>query len=186
MSQSLSSPSPLTVRDARDTDLTAIRNLYAAHVEHGTASFELEAPTLDEMRARHAAIVAAGLPYLVAVDDEGNVLGFCYAGPYHARPAYRHTLETSIYVAEGRGGQGIGKALFEVLNDHCERGPWRQMLAIIGDSDNAASIALHRRFGFERVGTFHSVGFKFGRWLDTVLMQRALGDGSRRAPDDAR
>ncbi|MBZ9560149.1 MULTISPECIES: GNAT family N-acetyltransferase [unclassified Modicisalibacter] len=178
MSQTLSSPSSLTVRDARDTDLPAIRDLYAAHVEHGTASFELEAPTLDEMRARHASIATAGLPYLVAVDASDNILGFCYAGPYHARPAYRHTLETSIYVAEGRGGQGIGKALFEVLIDRCERGPWRQMLAIIGDSDNAGSIALHRRFGFAHVGTFHAVGFKFGRWLDTVLMQRALGDAA--------
>ncbi|MDW5377516.1 N-acetyltransferase family protein [Halomonas sp. HP20-15] len=169
------------VRDARAVDIPAIRALYAEHVLHGTASFELTPPTLDEMRIRHAAVVANGLPYLLAERD-GDILGFCYATPYRPRPAYRYSVENSVYVAAGKHGQGIGSALLTALIERCESGPWRQMLAVIGDSANSGSIALHRRHGFEDVGTFRSVGYKFDRWLDTVLMQRPLGDGDRNEP----
>lgn len=182
------SGAPWRLRDARPEDFPAIQALYAAHVLHGTASFEERPPTLDEMLARHRAVLDGGLPYLVAVEGEGGherVLGYCYATPYRPRPAYRYTLENSVYVADGQGGRGIGKALLDALIERCERGPWRQMLAVIGDSGNAASIALHRRCGFAPVGTFASVGFKFGRWLDTVLMQRPLGPGDGSPPDGA-
>ncbi|WP_136069375.1 GNAT family N-acetyltransferase [Modicisalibacter radicis] len=176
-------PSPC-IRSVQDADLPAIQALYADHVRHGTASFELTPPTLDEMRARHSAIVGQGLPYLLAERDD-DILGFCYATPYRPRPAYRYSVENSVYVAAGKHGQGIGSGLLAALIEACEKGPWRQMLAVIGDSANSGSIALHRRHGFEHAGTFRSVGFKFDRWLDTVLMQRSLGagDGCLPAPD---
>ncbi|MFC3282123.1 GNAT family N-acetyltransferase [Litchfieldella rifensis] len=171
-----------SLRDARDADMPGIQALYTHHVLHGTASFEEVPPTLDEMRSRREAVLAAGLPYLVAARQE-HILGFSYATPYRPRPAYRHTVEDSVYIAEGMGGRGIGKALLEVLIARCEQGSWRQMLAVIGDSNNVGSIALHRKCGFEPIGTFKSVGFKFGGWLDTVLMQRALGAGGETLPE---
>lgn len=176
----MSRPSPL-IRSVHDADLPAIHSLYADHVRHGTASFELTPPSLNEMRTRHAAVVGHGLPYLLAERD-GDILGFCYATPYRPRPAYRYSVENSVYVASGRHRQGIGSGLLATLIAECENGPWRQMLAVIGDSANSGSIALHRRHGFEDVGTFRSVGFKFGHWLDTVLMQRPLGAGDNHLP----
>jgi L-amino acid N-acyltransferase YncA len=170
-----------TVRDATEDDMDTVCRIYAHHVLHGHASFETEPPTLEEMLRRRAAVLAAGLPYLVAIVDEA-VVGYCYATAYRPRPAYRATVENSVYVAHGLDGRGIGVALMTELLARCEAGPWRQMLAVIGDSGNAGSIALHRRMGFEPAGLLRDVGFKHGRWLDSVLMQRPLGDGNRTKP----
>ena len=169
------------IRDAAQADMAEVQAIYAHHVLHGTASFEEVPPPVDELLARRTTVLAAGLPYLVAQLD-GRVVGYCYATLYRPRPAYRHTIEDSVYVAHGMGGCGIGGALLKALIDRCEAGSWRQMLAVIGDSSNAGSLALHRRLGFETVGTLSSVGFKHGRWVDTVLMQRALGPGDRTLP----
>jgi phosphinothricin acetyltransferase len=171
------------VRDAIEADMEAVARIYAHYVEHGLATFEEVAPTGAEMLARRDKALAIGAPYLVAEID-GEVVGYCYAAPYHARAAYRHTLEDSVYVAPGLGGRGVGGALLAELIARCESGPWRWIVAIIGDSGNAASIALHRRHGFEPVGTLRSVGFKFGRWVDTPIMQRVLGPGDSLPPDD--
>ena len=169
------------VRDADEADMPAIRAIYAHHVLTGLASFEETPPSLEEMLARRRAVLEAGLPYLTAVRG-GAVAGYAYATAYRARSAYRFTLEDSVYVAPGLGGQGIGGALLRELLLRCGQGPWRQMLAVIGDSANQASIALHRRMGFTHAGTLASVGFKLGRWVDTVLMQRALGPGAATPP----
>ena len=171
----------MRVRDAGEADVAAIQAIYAHHVLHGVASFEEVPPTLEEMRSRRAAALGLGLPYLAAELD-GRVVGYAYASMYRARPAYRYTIEDSVYIAEGLGGKGIGTGLLSELIARCEAGPWRQMLAVIGDSGNTASISLHRACGFSVVGTLPSVGFKFGRWVDSVLMQRPLGPGDRTKP----
>ncbi len=171
----------MLIRPARDTDLAAVQAIYAHHVLTSSASFELVPPTQAEMRNRYEAILAGGHPYLVA-DEGGTVLGYAYAGPYRARPAYRHTVEDSIYVAPSAVGRGVGRALLARLLVQCEAGGWSQMLAVIGDSANAASIALHSALGFRHAGTLHAVGWKFGRWIDSVLMQRPLGAGSAAPP----
>jgi phosphinothricin acetyltransferase len=172
------------VRDASEADMVRARDIYADHVLHGLASFEEAPPDLEEMLARRRKVLGAGLPYLVAEID-GKVAGYAYAGLYHARAAYRFTIEDSIYVAEGMSGRGIGSALLDELIRRCEAGPWRQMVAVIGDSDNAGSIALHRRFGFEPVGVLKAVGFKFGRWVDVPILQRPLGEGEGALPPRA-
>lgn len=182
----LSSPLPSAVspqvRDAADADLPAIQFIYAHHVLHGLASFEEVPPGVDELRTRMATVRAAGLPYLVAEVD-GAVAGYAYATLYRPRSAYRHTVEDSVYVAQGMAGRGIGVALLSALITRCEAGPWRQMMATIGQGDgNAGSIALHARMGFTRIGALRSVGFKHGQWLDTVLMQRPLGAGDGTLP----
>jgi phosphinothricin acetyltransferase len=182
MSEPSSSPSsPVAVRDAREADMAAIQAIYAHHVLHGLATFEEVPPSAGELAARRAAVIASGLPYLVA-EQGGAIVGYSYASSYRPRPAYRFAIEDSVYVADNLAGRGIGAALLAALIARCERGPWRQMIAIIGDTGNAASIALHRRHGFDLVGTLGSVGFKLGRWVDTVLMQRALGPGGAIAP----
>jgi len=163
----------VTVRDAEEADLRAIQAIYAHHVLHGLASFEEEPPGVAEIGARRARILGLGLPYLAA-ELEGEVVGYSYAGPYRPRPAYRFTVENSVYVRDGLAGRGIGKALLVELIARCEAGPWRQMLAVIGDRANRASIALHRSCGFRTIGILEAVGRKHGRWVDTVLMQRAL------------
>jgi phosphinothricin acetyltransferase len=173
--------SEIVIRAAAEADMGAIQAIYAHHVLHGLASFEEVPPTIDELLARRASVIAMGLPYLAAELD-GEVSGYSYAAPYRPRPAYRHTIEDSVYVAEGLGGRGIGGALLGALIARCEAGPWRQMIAIIGDSGNAASIALHRSMGFQKAGVLISVGFKFGRWVDSVLMQRPLGEGDATLP----
>ncbi len=173
--------SVITVRDANDADMDAIQAIYAHHVLHGLASFEETPPTPDEMRARHAAVLSLGLPYLAAEID-GRVAGYCYATAYRPRPAYRHTIEDSVYVADGLGGRGIGSALLGALVARCETGPWRQMLAVIGNSANKGSLGVHRRLGFRVVGTMRSVGYKHGRWVDSVMMQRELGAGDGTHP----
>ena len=171
----------ILVRDANETDMSAVAGIYAKHVLHGLASFEEVPPSLDEMKSRRHGVLRLGLPYLVAELD-GHVVGYSYATFYRARPAYRYTVEDSVYVEDGLHGRGIGTALLAELIARCERGSWRQMLAVIGDSGNIASIALHRRLGFTPCGTLVAVGFKFGRWVDSVFMQRALGPGDSRQP----
>jgi L-amino acid N-acyltransferase YncA len=172
---------PLVIRDAEPADMASVQKIYGHHVLHGLATFEEVPPSVEEMLARRAAVQALGLPYLVA-ERTGEILGYSYATSYRPRPAYRHTVEDSVYLAEGLGGQGIGTALLAELIRRCEAGPWRQMLAVIGDTANAGSIGLHRKLGFDHAGTLRSVGFKHGRWVDTVLMRRALGAGDTVLP----
>jgi L-amino acid N-acyltransferase YncA len=163
----------MLVRDAHDDDMAAVQAIYAHHVLTGTASFEEEPPPLAEIQRRRTDVLARGLPYLVAHVD-GKVAGYSYATPYRARSAYRFSIENSVYVDPERHRSGIGRALLTELIARCERGEWRQMIAVIGDSAQAPSIGLHASLGFRHVGMLQSVGLKFGRWLDTVLMQRAL------------
>jgi L-amino acid N-acyltransferase YncA len=161
------------IREARESDANEIAAIYAHHVATGLASFEEVAPDAAEMLERMRAVRALGAPYLVAEED-GRIVGYSYATLYRARSAYRFTLEDSVYVREGCGGRGIGRALLEALLQGCRKGPWKQVVAVIGDSANVASIGLHRTLGFREVGTLEAVGFKLGRWVDSVLMQRAL------------
>lgn len=171
----------LIVRDAvpnGSADMTTIQAIYAHYVLNARATFEEIPPSLDEMLTRHAAVVSLGLPYLVAELDH-KVVGYCYATPYRARSAYRFSVEDSIYVAPGNGGKGIGSALLKELIQRCEAGPWRQMIAVIGDSANTGSVALHDKHGFQHTGVLTAVGFKFGQWVDTVLMQRPLASNSQ-------
>lgn len=174
-------PDTLILRDARDDDMPAVQAIYSHHVIHGTASFELEAPTLPQMLQRRADVCAHDLPYLVAERD-GEVVGYGYATLYRPRPAYRFSVEDSVYVREGMAGLGIGHALLKLIIQRCIDSGRRQMVAVIGNSENMASIRLHERLGFRKVGVFQSVGFKHGRWLDTVLMQRELGEGAGSTP----
>ena len=169
----------LIVRTAQAADVPSIQAIYAREVSHGRASFEEVPPEVSEMHSRREATLRLGLPYLAAVLN-GRVVGYSYAAPYRPRAAYRGTIEDSVYVAEGMQGRGVGSALLSSLIERCADGPWHQMIAVIGDSRNAGSIALHERLGFRRVGTLQSVGCKFGEWIDTVLMQRAL-----KSPDPA-
>jgi phosphinothricin acetyltransferase len=168
-------------RAATAADLALITPIYAYHVRHGLASFEIEPPSPDEMRVRFNAITRGGYPYLVATEGD-CVLGYAYASHYRTRPAYRFSVEDSIYIAPDAIGRGIGRRLLVRLIAECEARGYRQMLAVIGDSANAPSIELHRACGFEQVGVLPSIGFKFNRWVDSVLMQRALGDGDRTLP----
>lgn len=165
-------PAP-SIRDATHGDIPAIQAIYAHHVLHGLASFEEVPPGVDEMRVRYESVRDSGKPYIVAELD-GAVAGFGYASAYRARSAYRFTLENSVYIDERRRGRGVGTALLDALVARCRAGPWRQMLAVIGDSGNAASIGLHRKAGFREVGVLRRVGFKHGRWVDSVLMQLEL------------
>jgi L-amino acid N-acyltransferase YncA len=171
----------LIVRPSRDEDIARIAAIYDHHVRHGTASFELEPPDAAEMARRRAGVLELGLPYLVA-ELEGRVVGYAYAGAYRPRPAYRFTVEDSIYVDHALTGAGVGRALLPVLIEQCTAAGRRQMIAVIGDSAQTASIRLHAAFGFRMVGTVENVGFKFGRWLDSVLMQRPLGPGADTLP----
>jgi phosphinothricin acetyltransferase len=161
--------------------MAVIHAIYAHHVSHGLASFEEVPPALAEMQRRHAEVLAQGLPYLVA-EEEGAVLGYGYCSPYRTRSAYRFALEDSVYVKEGLQRRGVGRALLEELIARCERLGYRQLIAVIGDSANAASIGLHAKLGFVRAGTLRSVGYKFGRWVDSVTMQRPLGGGDMTPP----
>jgi L-amino acid N-acyltransferase YncA len=169
------------IRDATDDDMAAVQRIYAHHVRHGLASFEEEPPSVSELKRRRADVLGRGLPYLVA-ESGGRVVGYSYASPYRARVGYRFSIENSVYVEEGLVGKGIGRALLAALIARCETGPWRQMVAVIGDSANMASIRLHERAGFRAVGTLTAVGFKLGRWVDSVLMQRPLGGGDASLP----
>ena len=171
----------MPIRPAQPRDLAVITAIYDDAVRHGTASFELDPPDQAEMARRYETLRAGGYPYLVAELD-GDIVGYAYAGPYRARPAYRWSVEDSIYVAPQAQRRGIGSALLARLLAEAEAGGFRQMLAVIGDTANTGSVELHRAAGFRLVGTFENVGFKFGRWLDTVLMQRKLGRGATIGP----
>jgi len=170
------------IRPVTASDIPAITAIYAHAVRTGTASFELEPPDESEMKRRFEALIEAGYPYLVAEVD-GAVAGYAYAGPYRPRPAYRWSVEDSVYVGSSMHRRGIGGVLLGALIAEAERRGFRQMVAVIGDSAQVPSIALHRAWGFRLIGTIEHVGFKFGRWLDTVLMQRALGPGAAEPPD---
>jgi phosphinothricin acetyltransferase len=174
--------SSITVSNASESDMAQIQRIYAHHVLHGLASFEEEPPPLAEMLSRREKVLEHGLPYLVAKDESGRVLGYAYATQYRPRRAYRFTVEDSVYMAEGAQRRGIGKLLLNAVIDRCATGGFRQMIAIIGNSANAGSIGLHAACGFRMVGTFENVGFKHDGWRDTVLMQRALGEGNTTKP----
>jgi len=172
------------IRTSREDDIAAIAAIYRHHVLHGLASFEEVPPEPDELASRRWKIVARGLPYLIA-ERSGQVLGYCYASPYRTRSGYRFTLEDSIYIDATEVGRGIGRALLGSLLERCTELGYRRMVAVVGGSDTWPSIRLHEALGFARVGVLPAVGFKFGAWVDTVLMQRALGPGATNLPTDA-
>ena len=179
--QQATGPVKVRVRPAVEADLPAVQEIYSHFVRLTTASFDEDPPTVAEMTARWQRVQARGLPYLVAV--KGNkVVGFAYAAPFRERSAYRYTIEDSVYVSEDYLGRGVGNALMTDLISRCTALGFRHMIAVIGDSTNAASLALHSRLGFFVVGALSSVSFKFGRWVDAVLMQRILGDGDTTIP----
>ena len=172
----------ISIRPAEPRDIAAITRIYDHAVRHGTASFEIESPEESEMVRRYEKLRDGRYPYLVA-ELGGAIAGYAYAGPYRDRPAYNWSVENSIYIAPQSQRRGIGRALLDQLLVAAQERGFRQMIAVIGDSANTASIELHRAAGFRLVGTFDNVGFKFGRWLDSVLMQRPLGKGAETAPD---
>lgn len=168
-------------RPSTEADLDAIQEIYAHAVLHGTGTFETEAPDRAEVARRRAEVLGRGLPHLV-VEREGRVIGFAYGNYFRPRLAYRYCVEDSIYLHPEAQGQGVGRRLLAALIERCEEAGARQLVAVIGDSSNHASIGLHRALGFEQVGLLRSAGWKFGRWLDVVLMQRALGAGDHGDP----
>lgn len=178
----------LRVRESRDGDLPHIHAIYSHHVRTGLGSFEEIAPDLAEMTRRRADILAKGMPYLVAeIDDPaipGGVAGYAYAGPYRPRSAYRYSVEDSIYTAPQAQRRGVGKALLDELIRRCTALGFRQMIAVIGDSANRGSIGLHEAAGFEKVALLPAIGLKFGRWVDSVMMQRPLGEGQGTLPSE--
>jgi L-amino acid N-acyltransferase YncA len=170
------------VRPSRDDDIAAITAIYGHHVLNGIASFEEVPPSNEEMARRRSELVTRGLPYFVA-EREGKVLGYCYAGPYRARVGYRFSLEDSIYIDPGEIGRGVGRALLTKVIECSEQLGYRQMVAVIGGSETLPSIRLHTALGFTDVGVLTNIGFKFGRWVDSVLMQRPLGPGNTTLPE---
>jgi L-amino acid N-acyltransferase YncA len=177
----MSADAPI-IRTSRDEDVATIAAIYAHHVLNGLASFEEVPPEIEEIARRRGDIVARGLPYLVAEMD-GKVLGYCYAGPFRPRVAYRYTLEDSIYIDPAAVGRGIGRVLLTAVLARSEELGYRQMVAVIGGRETVASIRLHAALGFTEIGVLTGVGFKFGRWVDSVLMQRPLGPGTAMPPD---
>src|ERR1700704_5326340 len=169
------------IRPATEAELPFVTEIYEHAVRYGTATFELIPPDLAEMTRRFRALVDGGFPYFVA-SVEGRAIGYAYAGPYRPRPAYRFTVENSAYRRPAIRRRGIGMLLMQRLIPEWEARGYRHMIAVIGDSANAGSIGLHTRCGFQMIGTHPNVGFKFGRWLDTVMMQRALGEGAGTLP----
>ena len=170
------------LRPSTEADLPGITAIYSHHVLHGTGTFETEPPTLADMRTRRADVLAKGLPYLVAVDGD-KVLGFAYCNWFKPRPAYRFSAEDSVYVAPDAHRGGIGRVLLAELALQAEKAGIRKLIAVIGDSDNHGSVGVHRAAGFTDVGILKSCGWKFGRWLDVVMMEKTLGLGATRAPD---
>ena len=171
------------IRPSRDEDLDAITRIYAHHVLHGTGTFETTPPTRDEMAGRRADVLGKGLPWLV-IEVDGQVMGYAYGNWFKLRPAYRYSVEDSIYMAPESAGKGLGKLLLTELLAQCERAGVRKVMAVIGDSANAGSIGVHKALGFEQVGVVQSCGWKFGRWLDIVLMQKSIGQGDSTPPQD--
>jgi L-amino acid N-acyltransferase YncA len=174
----------MVIRPSCEGDIAEIAAIYRHHVLHGLASFEEIPPEPDEIAARRLNILAHDLPYLVA-ERQGHVLGYCYAAPYRSRSAYRFTLEDSIYIDNAEVGRGLGRALLATLLDRCTELGYRQMVAVIGGSQTWPSIRLHAALGFTQTGILPAVGFKFGGWVDIVLMQRALGPGATTPPEEA-
>lgn len=172
------------IRPSTEHDLPAITRIYAHHVLHGTGTFETTPPTLEEMTARRADVLSKGLPWLVA-EEAGEVLGYAYGNWFKPRPAYRFSVEDSIYLAPEAAGKGLGRALLAELLATLERSGIRKVMAVIGDSDNAGSVGVHRALGFSHVGTVKACGWKFGRWLDIVLMEKAIGEAHTTPPAEA-
>ncbi|MCR4378479.1 MAG: GNAT family N-acetyltransferase [Rhodospirillales bacterium] len=172
----------ITLRDSRPEDLADIQRIYAHHVERGTSSFEEIAPDVNELATRRQSVLDIGMPHIVA-ELNGKVQGFAYANRFRPRSAYRYTVEDSIYVEPAATGNGIGTQLLTELIERCTRLGFRQMIAVIGGAGNLASINLHKRLGFTVAGQLKATGFKFGTWVDTILMQRALGDGDTTLPE---
>ena len=170
------------IRPSRDEDVEAITAIYAHHVLHGTGTFEITAPSAEDMAQRRADVLHKGLPYLV-LEHEGQVLGFAYCNWFKPRPAYRYSAEDSIYLAPQTTGRGWGKALLAELAAHAQRAGVRKLIAVIGDSGNAGSIGVHRSNGFQHAGVIKSAGWKFDRWLDIVLMDKPLGAGNTTPPE---
>jgi phosphinothricin acetyltransferase len=176
-------PAPVRIFDVQVKDLPRVQAIYAHHVLNGLASFEEAVPDLTEMRRRYEATLAQGFPYIAAETGASpSLAGYAYAGPYRTRPAYRYSIENSVYIAPESIGQGVGRALLTELIARCTTLGYRQMVAVIGDSGNVASIGLHQSLGFALAGNIRSVGFKFGRWVDSVIMQRPLGSGDGDIP----
>ncbi|MGG5817193.1 N-acetyltransferase family protein [Falsiroseomonas sp. HW251] len=175
----------MVIRDATPADVPAISAIYAHHVLHGTGTFEEDPPDEAEIAARLARVQGSGWAWLIAEDEAGDVIGYSYFAQFRDRSAYRHTAENAIYVRDDVRGQGVGKALVQALVERAEAAGFRQMLAVIGDSENTGSIGLHVSLGFRQVGVLKSVGVKFGRWVDVVMMQRTLGEGDRALPEPA-
>lgn len=173
----------IIIRPSRGEDVAVIARIYGHHVLHGVASFEEVPPSVEEMGRRRDDIVARGFPYLVA-ERAGRVVGYCYAGSYRARIGYRFTVEDSIYIDPSEVGRGIGRALLTQVIDRVIEQGYRQMIAVIGGSETVPSIRLHAALGFAQVGIFPAIGFKFGRWIDSVYMQRALGPGQTTLPQE--
>jgi phosphinothricin acetyltransferase len=178
-------PIKVRIRTALESDMAAVQEIYAYYVLKTTATFEEDPPTVAEITARWQRVVSLGMPYLVAMRGK-KVLGYAYAAPFRDRSAYRYTCEDSIYVAPDALGREIGNVLMTELIDRCIAYGFRQMIAVIGDSANAASLAIHSRHGFYVIGALSSVGHKFGRWSDAVFMQRSLGDGDTTPPSKSR
>jgi phosphinothricin acetyltransferase len=174
----------MIIRAAQAADAEALAAIYGHHVLHGFGTFEETPPSADEMAERLAGVTRYGLPYLAAEED-GRVLGYAYAAPFRARQAYRYTAEDSVYIAPEAVGRGVGRAVLSAVIAACEAAGLRQLVAVIGDSGNAASIGLHRALGFEHLGVGKSFGFKHGRWVDVVWMQKPLNGGDIRPPDTA-
>jgi len=175
-------PAPVAIRDSQSADLPAITALYARYVTTSLATFDEVPPSLEDMTARRQDLLAAGLPFIVAADTSDKLVGYAYAAKFRLRSAYRFTLEDSIYVDPSAIRRGIGSALLDAVIERCTALGHRQLVAVIGDTANAGSIGLHAKKGFERVGVMPAVGFKLGRWVDAVLMQRTLGSGASTAP----
>lgn len=172
----------LLIRPSRDEDVPALTAIYVASVATETASWEYDSPSVTEFAQRRLDVLAKDLPYFTAEID-GHVVGYSYASAYRARVGYRFVVEDSVYVLDEMKGRGIGKRLLMTLIDECVKRGYRQMIAVIGDSANAGSIHLHAACGFEHVGVFKGIGYKFDRWLDSVQMQRALGAGNTLPPE---
>jgi phosphinothricin acetyltransferase len=171
------------LRPSHNDDLSAITEIYAHHVRHGTGTFEIDPPSLEEMRQRRTDVLSKGLPYLV-VEEAGQILGFAYCNWFKPRPAYRFSAEDSIYIAPSAHRRGLGRVLLEELAVQAQAAGIRKLIAVIGDSGNAGSIGVHRAVGFTHVGVLGSCGWKFNRWLDIVLMEKTLGEGAKRPPDE--